>query len=197
MSQSVLGLLTLAFQMVWDRERQPVAVLLYIDTAASSAGAAPQAVDAAHLLGALAQVWSEQSPTLILSLRPRTLLLDLLQHALPHGPWIAVHAADLADPAVLAATRAAHARGLTLVWRGEPGQRADDAVAMFFVRCMLSPAAQAAASATPSGPIQADQIFHAVGCRVLAEQCLQQRQAWGVAGWPSDDVLQGDRKSVV
>ena len=196
MSQSVLGLLTLTYQMVWDRQRHPVAVLLTVDNAAASAGTTPQAVDGAHLLGALAQVWSEQSPTLILSPRERTLLLDLLQHALPNGPWIAVHDTELADPTVLAATQRAHERGMKLVWRGEQGQRADDTVAVHFARCMVSPVAGTAhhaapATDAPAGPFKPGQIFNPAGSRVLAEQCLEDHQAWGVAGWPSDDVLKG------
>jgi c-di-GMP-related signal transduction protein len=37
------------------------------------------------------------------------------------------------------------------------------------------------------------QIYEAVASRVLAEHCLDEQRAWGVAGWPMEDVLHGYR----
>ena len=59
MSPSVLGHLTLGYQLVWNRLRQIAAVQLFID----SPGEAP--VDAEHLLRTLVQAWSLQSPQLM------------------------------------------------------------------------------------------------------------------------------------
>ena len=90
MSPSVLGHLTLGYQLVWNRLRQIAAVQLFID----SPGAAP--VDAEHLLRTLAQAWSLQSPTLILSVQSPTLLADLLLHSVSTSPWIAAKMASVA-----------------------------------------------------------------------------------------------------
>ena len=200
MSPSVLGHLTLGYQLVWDSLRQPAAVMLFIDQPDDVA------VDAAHLLGTLAQAWSEQSPTLILCLQSSKLLLDLLAHAAPGGPWIAVQEAHLIEPAVAAQVHAAHQRGLQLLWRGEPGHRASAETTACFARGVITLSAGEAllglraalqkhddGAAAPTGPIKspvlAGQIFEAVASRVLVEHCLDQQAAWGIAGWPAEDVL--------
>ncbi len=200
MSPSVLGHLTLGYQPVWNRLRHAVAMMLFVDQPDAVA------VDAAHLLAMLDQAWSEQSPILILCVQPRELLLDLLEHTAPDGPWIAVQEALLADPLVVAQVHAAHQRGLRLLWRGEPGHRASADTAACFALSVISLNAGEAllglrASLKKPGedagapvdvirsPVLADQIFEAVPSRILVEHCLDQQGAWGVAGWPVDDVL--------
>jgi EAL and modified HD-GYP domain-containing signal transduction protein len=200
MSPSVLGHLTLGYQPVWNRLRHAVAMMLFIDQPDNVA------VDAAHLLAMLDQAWSEQSPILILCVQARELLLDLLEHTTPDGPWIAVQEALLADPLVVAQVHAAHRRGLRLLWRGEPGHRASADTAACFALSVISLNAGEAllglrASLKKAGeyagppadlvrsPVLADQIFEAVPSKILVEHCLDQQGAWGVAGWPVDDVL--------
>lgn len=200
MLPTVLGHLTLGYQPVWNRLRQAVAVMLFIDQPDDIA------VDAVHLLATLDQAWSEQSPVPILCVQPRKLLLDLLEHAAPDGPWVAVQEAHLADPAVAGQVHAAHRRGVQLLWRGEPGHRAGADTAACFALSVITlnageallglraslekPGDDADAPQDPiKSPVPADQIFEAVPSRVLVEHCLDQRAAWGVAGWPVDDVL--------
>jgi hypothetical protein len=96
MSPSVLGHLTLGYQLVWNRLRQIAAVHLFVE----SPGTAP--VDAEHLLRTLAQAWSLQSPTLILSVQSPSLLADLLLHAVSTSPWIAVQGRHVERPAACA-----------------------------------------------------------------------------------------------
>lgn len=197
MSPSVLGHLTLGYQLVWNRLRQIAAIQLFIE----SEGAAP--VDAAHMLGTVAQAWSGQSPTLILSVQSDRLLADLLEHASASGPWIAVQNSLLADPAMARRVHDARCRGLSLLWRGEHAELENPQTAADFSRGIvcLTPGevllgARAAllsnrdAAAAASSPVLADQIYEGVTNRLLAEHCLDQRGAWGVAGWPSEDILQ-------
>ena len=219
MSPSVLGHLTLGYQPVWNRLRHAVAMMVFIDQPDAVA------VDAAHLLAMLDQAWSAQSPRLILCVQPRELLLDLLEHTAPDGPWIAVQEAHLADPLVAEQVHAAHRRGLQLLWRGEPGHRASaDTAACFALSVITLNAgeallglraslkkpgenpgdAAAAALDLIRSPVLADQIFEAVPSRILVEHCLDQQAAWGVAGWPVDDVLfsypqpiQPDRQTII
>ena len=208
MSPSVLGHLALGYQLVWNRVRQPAAVMLFIDREDDVA------VDAAHLLRTLDQTWSAQSPALILCVQSGRLLLDLLEHAAPDGPWIAVQEDHLADPAVVARVQAAHQRGLQLLWRGEPGHRASAATAACFERSVISINAGEAllglrvslkknngGPGTPDDPIKspvlADQIFEAVPSRILVDHCLDQQAAWGVAGWPAEDVLSSYRQQPI
>ena len=49
----------------------------------------------------------------------------------------------------------------------------------------------------PDSPVLADQIYEDVASSLLADHCLDERQAWGVAGWPSEDILYGYRHQPV
>lgn len=210
MSPSVLGHLTLGYQLVWNRLRQIAAVQLFI----TSTHEAP--VDAEHLLRVLRQSWSEQSPTLILTVMTPALLADLLARATPGGPSIAVQSELLKDPHIGTLAHDAHRRGVPLLWRGAHAERESLAVAADFDRAMvcLTPGevllgARAAlhpdlAAQAAESPILPGQIYEGVPNRVLADHCLDQRGAWGVAGWPSEDVLQAchhsappDRRTLV
>ncbi len=209
MSPSVLGHLTLGYQLVWNRLRQIAAVQLFID----SPGAAP--VDAEHLLRTLNQAWSNQSPALILTPLSPALLADLLAHAVSTGPWIAVQSALLADPLVAQRAHDAHRRLVPLIWRGDHAERESLDNAVDFQRGMVSltpgevlQGARAAlhperARQAADSPILPGQVYEGVPNRLLVDHCLDQRGAWGVAGWPSEDILQSihdpvppDRRSI-
>jgi len=210
MSPSVLGHLTLGYQLVWNRLRQIAAVHLFVD----SPGEAP--VDAEHLLRTLIQAWSLQSPALIVSVHSPTLLADLLLHANSTSPWIAVPGALMADPQVAHRVQGARHRHVPLLWRGEHAERESLDTTAGFQRSMvcltagevqrgartaLHPGSGAEAADSPRLP---GQIYEGVPNRLLAAHCLDQRGAWGVAGWPVEDVLQAcqnqvppDRRTVV
>lgn len=207
MAPSTLGQLMLGYQLVWNRARQPVAVQLFASTIGD------ERVEGAHFLRTLEQTWSEQNPILMLTPLTAGLLADLLEHGDPNGPWLVVQQELLSAPGIVALVHQAHVRGLPLVWRGEPGQRPDSGIAGCFVRSMLglTPAeaiagskvslrlAQGGAPApTATGsPVPPDQIIEAVASRLMADHCLDQQQAWGVAGWPVDDVLLSHRKQPI
>ena len=178
MSSSVLGNLVLGYQLVWDRQRQPRAVQLFINEAREHA-----AVDAAHLLAVLDDAWFKYSPTLVLSAQSKPLLFDLLQHATPDGPWITVQQDQLADAQTAALVQAAHARGLQLLWRGKAGQAPESGLLACFARGMFTLAGE------PARPGLDGQICEAISSRTLAADCLDRQAAWGVAGWPSDGKL--------
>jgi c-di-GMP phosphodiesterase len=204
MSSTVLGSVSLGYHLIWNSLRQLSGVQLFI-------GAQNAAhIDAPHLLSALDEVWSEQAPTLILSVQTPQLLGDLLNHATQHSPWIEVHAAQLRDPTLAERVRAAHQRGLRMVWRGEPGTRPSPGLAACFLRPIVTLTPEEALSGlrvslrkhhgadTPfpqqlKSPVVAGHIYESVASRVLTEHCLDQQGAWGVVGWPMDDVLHGYR----
>lgn len=208
MVASTLGQLILGYQLVWNRLRQPAAVQLFL------AQHGPQAAEGAHFLRLLEQTWSEQCPELLLTPRSGALLIDLLEHGLREGPSIVVQHDLMRADVVAHAVQRAHGRGVPMLWRGDPGQRPDPALAACFVRCMLAltPAeaivgAQAAlrqqgqasdaASIRAPSPVPPDQIIEAVPSRLMAGHCLDQQRAWGVAGWPSDDVLLSHQRQPV
>ena len=179
MSASVLGHLTLGYQLVWNRLRHPVAVMLFVERLEGAA------VDAHNLLATLSQAWSGRSPKLILCVQSPELLFDLLQNAPPDGPWIAVQEDYLALPSAVERVRAAHVRGLTLLWRGRAEHGAGAEIQDFFaLRVVTADPAKA-----PPGA-DADQIVESVPHVELVERYLDKQGALGVAGWPLDSVLQ-------
>ena len=205
MPTSILDQVTLGYQLVWNRVRQCCAVQLFV-------GVPPAAsIDAPHLLRAIGSFWSTQAPSLLLCPQSAQLLCDLLDHAPVESPRIEVNQAWLHDPAIAQRVHRAHQRGLQLLWRGEPGQRPNVALAPCFESTMLSLTAgealtslrvslhrhhhahQEAPLAGLRSPVLAGQIYESVASRVLVEHCLDQQGAWGVAGWPVEDVLHGYR----
>lgn len=208
MAQSVLGSVSLGYQLLWNQLRQLGGVQLFIAPHSDSA------IDAVHLLGTLKELWPEQAPQLMVSVQSAALFRDLLAHGPTDGPWIEVQQAWLADPALTQLVHQAQQRGMTLVWRGEPGQRPSAALTRCFARTMVTLTPEEAlaglrvslkkhhgASPDPSNtiksPVLPGQIYEAVASRVLVEHCLDQQGAWGVAGWPMEDVLHGYRHQLI
>lgn len=202
MAPSTLGQLILGYQLVWNRLRQPAAVQLFL------APHGHEPIEGAHFLRMLEQTWSEQCPPLLLTPLAAGLATDLLEHASSGGPQLVVQHDLLRADVVVGAVQRAHARGVPMVWRGAPGQRPDAAMARYFVRAMLALTAaqtivgaqaalrQAQSAGSPTAgtalsdsPIPTGQIIEAVPSRLMADYCLDQQLAWGVAGWPVDDVL--------
>ena len=97
--------------------------------------------------------------------------------------------------------KAAHQRGLKLVWRGELGRLPEPEVAQCFDNSLLTlrpedaVAALKAAPARPGAPapaqrpVLAGQMYENVASRALMEHCLDQHNALALAGWPTEDVL--------
>jgi EAL and modified HD-GYP domain-containing signal transduction protein len=213
MAQSVLGSLTLGYQLLWNQLRQLAGVQLFID-ADESDQTLP--IDARHLLEVLRESWSEQAPQLILSTRSSRLLSDLLEHTPVGSLWIEVHEALLDDPTLAQSVHQAHQRGLALVWRGEDGQRPGAAMKICFAKHMITLSAEEALaglrvslhqhSGSDAGqnvspglqsPVEKGHIYEAVASRALIEHCLDEQAAWGVAGWPMEDVLHGYRQQLI
>lgn len=203
MAPSTLGQLVLGYQMVWDRARRPVALQLFV------AAVGDEPVEGAHFLRTVEQTWSEQCPTLILTPASAPLMVDFLRHGKPGGPWLSVQQDLLDDAALRELVHRAHARGLTLLWRGEPGQRPEPAIAGCFARSIVTlttaeslraahvalrqQKAEVNAGNGLDSPVHGSQIVEAVASRLIADHCLDQRAAFGVAGWPADDVLLSHR----
>ena len=204
MTQTVLGSVSLGYQLQWNRLRQICGIALSVEPDPAH----PQS--AQHLLRILQEQWSGQAPVLILSTSHLPLLSDLLQQAPADGPWIELPDHLLADPLLALQVQQAQRRGLKLIWRGEPGTRPDPALASCFSRQVIELTAQQALAGVrvslqkhnggtrplgsgPASPVLADQIYDGVASRVLAEHCLDDQAAWAVTSWPVEDVLHGYR----
>ncbi|PJI95961.1 HDOD domain-containing protein [Acidovorax sp. 69] len=199
MVQSVLGSLILGYRPLWNRARKLAGIQLYAYNEASAV------VDAAHLLRTLQELWSASSPPLLISAQTRQLLCDLLEHAPRGAPWIEVRGDWLSDSAIYARVKAAHQRGLRLVWRGDTGKLPEPEIARCFDNSLLTlrpedavaalqtaPPTRPGAPAAPTraaSPVLAGQMYENISSRALMEHCLDQSNAMALAGWPSEDVL--------
>ncbi len=199
MAPSSLGQLILGYQLIWDPSRRPAAMQLFMSPLQD------EPAEVAHFLRALQQTWSGQSPTLILTPLSADLLSGALEHTTADGPWLCAQQDLLGDAGIIDLLRQAHGRGVQLLWRGAPGERPDAVLAPLFARIIISlTPGEALAGAhvslthnrdTPSAtnPVLPGQIVEAVPSRLMADHCLDQSTAWGIAGWPSDDVLLSHR----
>lgn len=203
-AQTILGSISLGYQLLWNQLRQISGVQLFIGTDDASA------LDAAHLLKMLGELWPEQAPRLLLAVQSPQLLSDMLMHAPIDSPWIIVDDQLLRDPSLAQRVHQAHQRGLKMIWRGDPGVRPNAAMGPCFVRSMVTLTAdealaglrvslrkhsgsEAVLASRVKSPVQSGQIYDAVASRVLIEHCLDEQGAWAVAGWPMEDVLHGYR----
>ncbi|MBP6419485.1 MAG: HDOD domain-containing protein [Giesbergeria sp.] len=188
MARSVLGSLILGYRPLWGRGRSLCGIELCISEADSNI-----AVDAAHLLRTLQEIWEPQSPPLLLAPQTRQLLCDLLEHAPPETPWIEVPDDWLGDSSVYQRVLEAQRRGLKLVWRGDVGRLPDASLARCFDNSLLSVPPQAAIQALKASPgaspILAGQMYEGIASRALMEHCLDEQQAHALIGWPTEDVL--------
>jgi EAL and modified HD-GYP domain-containing signal transduction protein len=206
MAQTVLGNISLGYQLLWSPLRQPAAVQLFVNADAEVP------VDAHHLLAALGELWPESAPPLLLALQSHPLLLDLLDHAGPAGPWLQIDEAWLEQPELARRVHQAQQRGLPLVWHGEPGQRPGPALGHDCHKCIIHLTADEAlqglraslhrqrdleGTARPASPVTAGQIYAGVASRALAEHCLDQQDAWALTTWPVEDVLHGYRQQPI
>lgn len=189
MTQSVLGSITLGYRPLWNRYRALAGYQLFVD---GQHTATP--IDAAHLLRTQQEMWPENGPSVLLSVQSPQLLCDLLAHAPASAPRIEVRHEWLDDPTVRHHVGAAHGRGLRLVWRGELSHLPDPEIASSFTQSLLTLGpGEAAAALHGTLTLPPGQLYEHVASRALADRCLDDAQAWAIAGWPSEDVLHGLR----
>lgn len=206
MAQTVLGNISLGYQLLWNQLRQPAAVQLFINANAEIP------VDAGHLLAALRELWPESAPPLLLAIQSPPLLQDALEHGAPTDPWLLVPELWLEHAELAQRVHQAHQRGLPLVWHGEPGQRPGPALGGSFhkriihltaeealqsLRAALHKQRELEGDAPLKSPVVAGQIYTGVTSRALAEHCLDQQGAWALAGWPVEDVLHSYRQQAI
>nr|WP_315491188.1 HDOD domain-containing protein [uncultured Rhodoferax sp.] len=194
MTPSVLGSVTLGYELLWNQKRRCCGVRLFVDNPVGSA------IEARHLLTALAELWPDTAPTLLLQVRDPSLLAGLLALTPPRGLWLELSETQLANPTLAGAPRQAQARGLSLVWSGEAGHAPSANTAQLFhktLRALTPHQALAALRATqhpgtPS-PVVAGSIYEGLASPALLEQALDRQRAWAVAGWPVEEVLHAHR----
>lgn len=204
MTQSVLGSVTLGYEPIWNQQRACAGIRLHVEPISASA------VDGRHLLDALASLWPESAPTLLLSVHTPGLLGGLLEHTVARGIWLEIPDRWMADALFSGRVRKAHARGMPLVWSGEAGQALDGAMAGFFHNTLRTLSPQEALSAlraslrqnqdgglggmqTLPSPVVPGSLYQGVASQALLEHALDRQRVWGVAGWPMEEILHAYR----
>jgi c-di-GMP phosphodiesterase len=192
MSQTVLDSIALGYQPVWNRARQLAAVRLRVETPQ------PDALDGAHLMQLLGSDWPAAAPVLILSVADQRLLCQALECAPVNNTWLEVPEALFRDPDTLAQLGEATRRGHVLLRHGLWADLRDEVVAPLDVRSLvqLSPGdaleLMARRQEVP-GPLWPGLLLQGVCDRQLAAHSLDEAGAWGLLGWPDDDVLHAHR----
>lgn len=195
-SHTVLDSVALGYQPVWNRARQLAAVRLQVQTPH------PEAVDAAHLLELLGSDWPAAAPVLIVALATPTLLQQALHCEPVQNTWLEVPAALFETPEDMARLAVAARRGHRLLRMGDLAEVRGEVIAPLDVRSLLRLSAEEALEVLQScGPaagaagrvLLPGQIYAGVADRGLAACCLDEAGAWGLLGWPDEDVLHAHR----
>jgi hypothetical protein len=171
MATSVLGSVTLGYQPIWNRQRRCAGVRLFV--APTSTGA----VDARHLLDAIAGLWPATAPTLLLHVPSAPLREELLSRPAVRGIWLEVPEAEGTAPARGWQHKTPHAltpQQALAALRAARQQRQDGAPGT---------------ARAPTSPVRADALYEDLASQELVNHALDQQHAWGVAGWPTDEIL--------
>lgn len=204
MSQTVLGSITLSYEPIWNQDRVIIGFRLQAEPLNN------HAIDARHLLDALNSLWRESAPFMLLSIRSSALLEDVLEHATASSPWIEVLERYTSHNSMNTKLQAAHARGARLVWRGEVGHgpalhtkacfhktlrslTPHEALVSLRVALRQFPASQYGGAAVLASPVLSNQLYEGLGSKTLVEHALDEQGAWGVVGWPMEEILHGYR----
>lgn len=199
MSDTILDSVALAYQPVWNQHRRLAAVRVGV------LAVNPDSVDGAHLLQTLGEDWPAAAPLLSLSFSSAALRNQALGSEPVHNTWIEVPAQPFTTPESLAPLALAVRRGHQLLRQATLAEVRSEVIAPLDVRSLLHASAeealealrvQASSADKPSHsptPILGGHVYEGIGCRALADHCLDEASAWGLAGWPEDDVLHGWR----
>lgn len=193
---TVLDSVAMTYQPVWNRKRQLAAVRLGVMTVRRDS------VDAAHLMRLLGDDWPAGAPLLVLSFSSAVLLEQALNSEPVHHTWIEVPGAWFTTPEGMARLTVASRRGHQLLRCAPLAEVRGEVIAPLDVRSLLRPSAEEALEALQSrpadgaptrtlrrSPIVPGQLYEGVSSWALADHCLDDHDAWGLAGWPDDDVL--------
>lgn len=192
--------IALAYEPVWDRLRRICASRLTIEAVDPTAVALPE------LLASLTEAWPPDAPPLLLSTTSPPLLVSLLRQAPVRNTWLEVPEFIWAKPEALELLLKARRLGHQLLWRGElsrfapyakryQGLRGVLEVSANDALMALQAAAQGGEFSLPANvqrlenPIVAGHLYRGVSSQALANHCLDKSQAWGLVGWPDEELL--------
>jgi hypothetical protein len=196
MSQTVLDSVALGYQPVWNRVRQLAAVRLRVQVLH------PDSVDAEHLLRVLGNDWPAAAPVLVLSCSTPELLQQALRCPPVRNTWLEVPGAWFEVPESLARLAVATRAGHQLLRQADLADVRGEVVTPLDVRSLLRLNPEdalevlrlgSASELARAGSLTPGQIVAGVADRHLATLCLDEAGAWGLLGWPDEDVLHAHR----
>lgn len=196
MALNILEHVAIAYEPIWGNRRQLIGARLRVRAVH------PESVNAPLLLKFISDELTAESPFLVVSFSEAGFLREALSVS-PHDhiwlelpDWGEKISSGLIE-AVAKALRMGHrmvqeapldrARPLPVSKVGEHryllNLRPEQTVQALH-------AARSLAGGVPaSSPIMREQLYRGIGQRDLAAHCLDHRSAWGLCGWPVDDVL--------
>jgi c-di-GMP phosphodiesterase len=190
MSHTVLDSMALGYQPVWNPGRQLAAVRLQVLCVH------PEAVDARHLLEALGDDWPAAAPTLILSIASDRLRRQALACEPSENLWLEWPADDFEDPDAEALLATAERHGHRLLRCVDLDRLHPGWVSPLNSRSLVQVDAasslallQAKVGGQPLPVLMPGHLYGGLGNQQLASHCLDQAGAWGLLGWPDEDLL--------
>lgn len=196
MNNTVLDSVALGYQPIWNRSRQLAAVRLAVRVLH------PESVDAEHLWRAIGCDWPAAAPILIIAPSTPELIEQALEQSPLRNTWLEVPHDWFETPESLAQLVAASGRGHQLLRAAELAAVRSEVITPLDVKSLLQLSADDALLAlrqrnsvelTLARALLPGQIYAGVASRQLANVCLDQASAWGLLGWPDEDVLHAYR----
>lgn len=208
MLRSPLDNIALAYEPVWDRGRRVCATRLTVHAVN------PKNVDITQWLACVTDALTPGAPPLLLNPVAPELLVAMLKQTPVRNTWLEVPEFIWAKPEALELLLHARRLGHQLLWRGDLSRFSRDAKKFQCLRGMLDLSAEDALRALRSAqqggeffaagaaervesPILAGQLYTSVASRAVADHALDKRQAWGVVGWPVDELLSDNERQPV
>ncbi|MBD3892608.1 HDOD domain-containing protein [Hydrogenophaga sp.] len=200
MNHSVLASVLLSYQPVWSAARQLAAVRLRVQTLPQAA------INASHLLELLGNDWPAAAPVLIVALDAPALLQQALACAPVHNTWLEVPHALFQNPDTQARLALAARSGHRLLRQTDLAHAGSEDSLPVPARGLLQLRPQdadellhaAAVGAPPPHPAWlAGHLLAGVSTQALAAHCLDRAAAWGLLGWPENDVLHAHRQQTM
>ncbi|WP_180682460.1 HDOD domain-containing protein [Tepidicella baoligensis] len=196
MALNLLEHVAFAYQPIWGRTRQLIGVRLRVRVVN------PESVSAAQLLHLLSEELSADSPFVLVSFAEAGFLREALSVNPHEHIWLELpDFGDDVPPGLLETVAYAHRMGHRLVQdaplaRAKPLPSIGQGVHRYLLHLWPEQASQALHAArhmregaAAHSPVLAEQLYRGIGQRELAMHCLDDCGAWGLCGWPVDDVL--------
>lgn len=196
MALNLLEHVAFAYQPIWGPKRQLIGVRLRVRAVH------PESVSAAQLLHLLAEEMTAESPFLLVSFAEAGLLREALSVNPHEHIWLELpDFGDRIPPGLPDAVAYALRMGHRLVQeaplsRAKPLSNFGQGTHRYLLHLWPEQATQALQAArqlregsAASSPVLREQLYRNIGQGELAAHCLDDRSAWGLCGWPVDDVL--------